>query len=209
MRLRPLVVAAAVTASLWLGAGSALAAGTGGIALSPAQSGGAGVVTAFHVALRAGQTTVEHFLLRNLTDRTAMVSLYAASASRGGSGAWSIGGPGSAPWIGIPTQPVRLRAHQSRWYSFRVTRAAAPRGRGLTYGAVVLSQGSGTVVERAATLVYLDRLGPSTLPRALLPIVFAVALVAAGFLLHARRRRPTAARLTSRSSRPSLGLSRS
>lgn len=210
MRWRPLIVAATTAATMWLGCASALAAGTAGVDLSPAQLTGGGVVTAFHVSLRAGQTSEQHFLLRNLTGHPAAVQLYGAAAYHAKNGAWSIGGPNSAPWIGIRLQSVRLRAHQSRWYSFRVVRAAAPRGRGLVYAAVVLSSGSGTIVERAATLVYLDRLGPSTLPRALLPIVLAMILVAAGALVHARRRRqgvPTISLPRLRSTR--LGLSRS
>ena len=142
------------TAILGLG-GVALAAGTGGVELTPGGSS-----SAFHASLKAGQSATAEFTLTNLKGAPADIRLYAASASRGGDGGYAVGGPGSAPWISIDNQIVHLAAHQAKRYSFTITRDTAPRGEGLTYGAVVLEEAGGNLVTRAATLVYLDRVGP-------------------------------------------------
>lgn len=156
MTVRRLLIAMAVAAgaSAVLG-GVAQAAGTGGIELTP---GGTG--SAFHVSLEAGQRGTAEFTLTNLQGAPAQIRLYAAAATKGADGGYAVGGPGSAAWISIDDQVVRLSPHQARTYRFAIDRDSAPRGEGLTYGAVVLEQAGGNVVTRAATLVYLDRVGP-------------------------------------------------
>lgn len=155
------------TAALTLGAGVAQAAGTGGVEMTPA-----GKSSAFHVSLKAGQTATAEFTLTNLQGKPAQIRLYAASASKGADGGFAVGGPGSATWMSIDDQVVRLAPHQVEKYRFTIDRDAAPLGEGLTYGAVVLEQAGGNLVTRAATLVYLDRVGPGgTAPTATAPKV--------------------------------------
>jgi hypothetical protein len=155
-KVRRVVAVSGLLATATLGlTGIAQAAGTGGVELTPGGSS-----SAFHASLKAGQTATAQFTLTNLKATPTDIRLYAASASKGGDGGYAVGGPGSAPWISIDDQVVHLAAHQAKRYSFTIARDTAPRGEGLTYGAVVLEEAGGNLVTRAATLVYLDRIGP-------------------------------------------------
>ena len=147
------VAAAVVFAS----APAAYAAGTGGVDLRPLDTN----ATAFHLSLRAGQDKLERFELHNLTASPASVRVYAAAAAKTSEGTFTVGGAGSAPWAAVEDRTVTLAPHASQTVSFDVSRDLAPAGEGMTYGAVVLEQAHGTVIARVATLIYLNRVGPS------------------------------------------------
>jgi len=149
----------AVAASVLLGfAPAAQASGTGGVDLRPLDTN----ASAFHLSLRAGHHQTERFELRNLTASPATVRVYAATAARTSDGSFTVGGAGSAPWAAVPDREVTLAPHATQDISFDVNRDLAPAGEGLAYGAVVLEQAHGTVIARVATLIYLTRVGPST-----------------------------------------------
>jgi hypothetical protein len=159
---------------------AATAAGTGGIELTPVPvvDGHRHRVTAFHV----GPGGRAEFALRNLTDQPVTIRMYAASATRSPSGAWSIGSSGSASWIHLKAESVVVPGHAVLTRTFTVARQGLAKG--VTFGAVVLEQSHGTVVERAATLVYLTAAKSSLPERALLPVIVAVLLVAAAAVAH-------------------------
>jgi hypothetical protein len=170
------VSTAALTAALAIGgvalAGSASAAGTGGVDLAPADG-----QSAFHVPLRYGEHATVRFVLRNLRGRPVSAEVYAASATPDG-GSYSIGGVSSAPWLSLPATSVQLGAHASRTMSFTVRRET-PSSAPTSYGAIVLQVAHGTIIERAATLVYLQRRGADMVQRILLPALAAALLIAA------------------------------
>jgi hypothetical protein len=184
------VAGLASVAALMSSAPAASAAGTGGVELTPIPTvdkhGKA--VTAFHV--HTG--TQARFALRNLTDHVATVRVYAAAATRSSTGAYSIGGSGSARWVELPAQTVTMAAHAVQYRSMQISTKNIPKG--TAYGAVVVEQVRGTVAQRAATLVYLDRGTVSPVRRALLPIGIAVGLLALVIAVHGllrmRRRQP-------------------
>ena len=183
---RPLSLLAGLFVSVAVAVGfapAATAAGTGGVELTPLPTVDAHghPVTAFHVA--PGGTA--KFALRNLTDHAVTVRMYGAAATKSASGAWSVGRAGSADWLDLPAQDVTLAPHAIQTRSFTIAKHGIAKG--VTYGAVVLEQSHGTVVERAATLVYLK--SASALPkveRAVLPVVVAAALI--GVAVVAQRR---------------------
>ncbi|MGB8650468.1 MAG: hypothetical protein WCD35_07375, partial [Mycobacteriales bacterium] len=115
---------------------------------------------------------------------------YAAQALPDGHGSWTIGEAGSSPYLSLKEQQLSLAPHDIRFATFTVH--AGPHGRpsGKAYGAVVIEVRRGSVVQRAATLVYLRR--GRTVPLPLLLVIVAVAvLVAAGAAVAvASRRRP-------------------
>jgi hypothetical protein len=136
---------------------AAYAAGTGGVDLRPLDTN----ATAFHLSLRAGHHRLERFELHNLTGSPASVRVYAATAAKTSEGTFTVGGAGSAPWAAVADRTVTLAPHAKQTVSFDVSRDLAPVGQGMTYGAVVLEQAHGTVIARVATLIYLNRVGPS------------------------------------------------
>lgn len=170
----------AVAAAVALGtAGPAHAAGVGGVEVTPPSG------TSFRVDVVPGDQARQEFLLRNVLDTPATVRLYGASAERGADGtAWTVAGPGSAEWLGLEAQEVTLRGGESRTMAFAVEGDERART-----GAVVVETGTGTVVQRAATLVHV---GPA--PRVPLPLLLVVAAVVlllvsgAGVAVVARRR---------------------
>jgi hypothetical protein len=150
--------AVAVAAAVVLAAApAASASGTGGVDLRPLDTN----ATAFHLSLRAGHDRTERFALHNLTASPASVRVYTAAAARTSDGSFTVGGAGSAPWAALPDRTVTLAPHATQTLSFDVSRDLAPAGEGLAYGAVVLEQAHGTVIARVATLIYLNRIGPS------------------------------------------------
>jgi hypothetical protein len=185
---RPLsLLAAAVVTTLatLVSVPAAFAAGTGGVELTPLPTvdSQGHPVTAFHVAPGASA----RFALRNLTTHPATVLVYAAAATRSPSGAYAVGGPGSARWIAFPDRTVTLAPHAVQLVGFRLNRAIP---KGSKYGAIVLEQRDGMVVQRAATLVYLTAPGTplKTAERALLPILVAGLLIGAAVAAHRRVR---------------------
>lgn len=183
MTRRLLAAAAALVVAL---AAPASAAGTGGIEVSPYPGVVDGEqVTAFHVSA-PGKAA---WALRNTTAETRTGRLYAASASPDGHGGWVIGDAGSSPYLDFPERDVTLAPHQVQVSELRV-RGAVERQE---HAALVVEVRNGSVVARAATLVYLQPGGGSGLP--LLPVGVAVlVLLAAGAAVAssraAARRRP-------------------
>ena len=176
----------AVLASLLVLAPTAgvFAAGTGGIEITPYPGIENGKqVTAFHVTVpRKGSGTVR-YSLRNTTSSPKTARLYAASATRSGT-AWTIGDPGTSPYLDFPARTVTLKGNAAELADFRVHGAVD----GKAFGALVVEVTNGSVTQRAATLVYLEP-GP-VLPLPVLIVLIAVALLAvAGVAVLLARRR--------------------
>lgn len=166
----------------------AFAVGTGGVELTPLQNGAA--ASAFHVHLAPGHHSTQKFLLRNDTTKPQQFQLYAAAADRSATGNFTVEGPGTAPWIGLPTRLVTLAGKETRTVSFEVRRTTAQRGP-VVYGAIVVAMANQQIVSRAAALVYLERPGKDPVARAVLPVAIAIAVIALVLLAQAlvRRRR--------------------
>lgn len=176
---RLVAAAAALVLALAL---PASAAGTGGIEVSPYPGVVDGKqVTAFHVSA-PGKAA---WALRNTTGETRTGRLYAASASPDGKGGWVIGDAGSSPYLDFPERDVTLAPHEVRVSELRV-RGEVDREE---HAAIVVEVRNGSVVARAATLVYLQPGSAGGLPA--LPVGLAVlVLLAAGTAVTAARRRP-------------------
>lgn len=178
--------AAGALALVLVGAVPASAAGTGGIEVSPYPGVVDGhQVTAFHAEVpRRGSGTLA-WSLRNTTGETRSGRLYAASATPDGHGGWVIGDAGSTPYLDFPAREVTLKPHEIRVAELRV------HGRvdGTQHAALVVEVRNGSVLARAATLVYLEP-GPTLpLPRAAV-VVAVLVLLGAGAGVAAARRRP-------------------
>ncbi|MCW2599187.1 MAG: hypothetical protein JWM02_1016 [Frankiales bacterium] len=185
-----LVRPAVVVLFLFLLAGPAQAAGTGGVDISPYPSLVDGKqLTAFHAKVPPNGDVTVQYALRNVTDKTATARLYSTMAQRDGQGAFTIGVAGSSPYLGFPDQKVSLKAHETRLGSFTVHPGSKGRPKGQVYGAIVVEVTNGSVVQQAATVVYLQP-GP-LVPLPLLIVLIAVgvlALATLGFVVAVRRR---------------------
>lgn len=195
VRLWWTAVLAVVLGVLLAAAPAALAAGTGGIELTPIPGLVDGrQVTAFHVDVpTSGQRTVP-FALRNVAKGPRTARLYAASADSDGHGSFVIGGAGSARTIRLPERTVRLNRGEIRAGSFIVL--PDKHAHGTRYAAVVLEVQQGAIVQRAATLVYLQAGKGLSLPRVLVAVagVFLAGIaLALLFVVLRQRRRPSAA----------------
>ena len=174
------------TLLLLLAPGRAGAAGTGGIEVSPYPGLVHGKqVTAFHTKVPSSGSTSVRYSLRNTTSTTRSARLYAASASRDGSG-WTIGDPGSSPYITFPERTVTLKAGEVRLETFTVHGKVD----GTQHGAIVVQVSSGSITQRAATLVYLEKGRSVPLPVLLVGAAVLLLVVAgAAVAVTARRRR--------------------
>ena len=150
MRLRH--AAGLALLGLLLLTGGAQAAGVGTIELEPQRG------TAFHVKLGDEASTTTSMTLRNTGKEAVTARLYAASAVKTSEDGWNVGGAGSAPWIELPDQTIELAAGERRIMRFVVRQSEQKTG------AVVIEQTGGTVVQRAATLVYLEPASRWSLP---------------------------------------------
>lgn len=182
MRIRVLL-AAALTATA-VGAVPANAAGTGGIEVSPYPGVVDGhQVTAFHASVpRRGDGTVA-WSLRNTTGTTKSGRLYAASATSDGHGGWAIGDAGSSPYLEFADRQVTLAPHETRVAEFRVH----GKVEGTQHAALVVEVRNGSVVARAATLIYLTPGPVVPLPTAVVGLAGLVLLAAGSAFLRARR----------------------
>jgi hypothetical protein len=164
----------------------ARAAGTGGIEVSPYPGAVNGrQVTAFHTRVASHGDVSVKYSLRNTTASPARGRLYAASAVPDGKGGYTIGDAGSSPYVSLKLQEVSLDGGEVRIASFRAHGKVSTRA----YAAIVVEVRNGSIVQRAATLVYLEA-GP-VLPLPLLIVVTAIAvlaLAALGFVVVVRRR---------------------
>ena len=163
----------------------ARAAGTGGIEVSPYPGVVDGKqVTAFHVKVPTRGSAKVTYSLRNTTNHAVRGRLYAASATPDGSNGWTVGGAGTSPYVGLPDHQVSLAAHETRLATFTVHGKVS----GTQHAAVVVEVKQGSVVTRAATLVYLER--GRRVPLPLLVVGAAVLLLlasAVAFVLVRRR----------------------
>jgi len=156
----------------------AQAAGTGGIEVTPLTGGSADrPASAFHVRFPdSGQATAK-FLLRNVTNKTVSGRLYAASAERDATGSFAIGSAGSSPYVDLPDRELTLRPGARQTLSFVIRSISGKQPTSERYAAIVVSVSRGTIVERAATLVYL---APATSGPPVISI--AIAALAAGLV---------------------------
>lgn len=186
------VVVLAVLGSLLM-TGPARGAGTGGIEVTPLPAMVDGEqVTAFRVELPAYGSKEVSFLLRNVEEGERTARLYAARATQSADGSFDVGDPGSSAVVSYPTQVVTLAEGEQRVERFTVERPEGDQPSELTYSAIVVEVSNGAIVQRAATLVYVQpgRQLPAPLP--VLIVLVAAALigaVAVGLALVARRRR--------------------
>jgi hypothetical protein len=180
----------AVVSVLLLFAAPAHAAGTGGVDLSPFPGVVNGKqITAFHAKVPASGDVRVQYALRNTTDKFATARLFSAQALTNVHGNFTLGAAGSSPYLSFADQQVTLKPHETRIESFTVH--PGPRGRpsGKAYGAIVVEVKHGSVIQQAATVVYLQP-GPRV-PLPLLLVLIAVVLLALtglGFLIVVRRR---------------------
>lgn len=187
-RLR--LLALLLVALVGLTAAPALAAGTGGIEVTPVPGVVDGrQVTAFHVSVPSRGSTSVAFALRGAGAAVATGRLYAARAVADGKGGFSIGEAGSSPYVSMPSATVTLQPKEVRAATFRVH--AGPHGRpgSGSYAAIVVEVRKGAVVQRAATLVYLKAGRRVPLPLLLVLIAGGLVAVTATALVLVRRRR--------------------
>ena len=152
------------------------AAGTGGIEVSPIPGVKDGrQITAFHVELpRKGSRQVE-FAVRNVVKEPRSARIYVAAATRSGK-SFDVGAAGSSPYASYPDQTVTLKAGELRRERFTIgLDRRLERPEGTVLAAVVVEVSSGSLVQRAATLIYLKPQKPWSIP--------AVSVVAAGLVL--------------------------
>lgn len=179
-----------------LSTGTALASGTGGVDISPYPGSVNGrQVTAFHVDVPESGPAIVRYSVRNTTDKVATARVFSAAAERTPSGGWSIGTATSAPFLGLRDTVVTLRPHESRITSFKALMPAHA-----SYGAVVVEVKSGSIVQQAATIVYLrsaveaaQGAGPAEVIVIIAAILIASAAIGVGFSRVRRRRRAATA----------------
>jgi hypothetical protein len=182
-------------------AAPAWAAGTGGIDLSPYPAIVDGrQITAFHTDVPSRGSVSVRYSLHNVTKQPRTVRVYAASATRNG-GSFSVGTAGSSPYLTFPTRTVTLAGGETQLGTFTVHGPV----HGTTYGALVVEVTTGSITQRAATLVYLKKGRTVPVPLLLtLLAVLALALAGGAVSVVARRR---AAAPASYSRRPALPTS--
>lgn len=172
-------------------------AGTGGIEVTPLPATVDGkTVTAFRVELPGSGSKEVEFLLRNVEDGERSAELYAAEATRSPDGSFAIGDPGSSPFLSYERRSVTLPEGEQRVESFRLQRPDGEQPTEEVYGAIVVQVSSGSIVQRAATLVYIKPGRQLPVPLPLLIVLVAAALVLAAaiavVIAARRRRRPVA-----------------
>lgn len=184
-RTTALLVALLTTVGL-LAAGPAHAAGTGDVELVVPSASDGTPKTSFRVT--SSQDSIS-FELVNLVDEPRTARLYAASATRSGSGAISVGTQGSAPWLLVPEGEVALAPKQVRRFTVPLDQNRLEEST-TVLGAVVLEAVQGSVVVRVATLVTVEPRSALPLPAWALAVAgSAIALVVGGLLLVLWRRR--------------------
>ena len=165
----------------------ALAAGTGGVEVSPYPGIVDGSqVTAFHVTVPSSV----RYSLRNTTSSQRTARLYAASATPAAAGGWTIGDAGSSPYVSFESRTVTLKPREARLETFDVRGDLSER----RMAAIVVEVTQGAVTQRAATLVYLSPGSSVSRPLLVVLIAAGLLLLVGGALLWTRRRsRPAGA----------------
>lgn len=172
---------------------SALAAGTGGIEVTPVPSKVDGkAVTVFRVEVpRDGSTSVP-YLLSNVEDGPRTARVYVARV-RKVDGSFSLDDEGSSPYVSMEDRSVTLQPEEVREETFRVSPGPDGPPEGEAYAAVVVEVRNGSVVQRANTLIYLTAEPRVPLPLLILLVaVGLIAVVGAGLAVTVRRRRQAA-----------------
>lgn len=172
---RRAAVALVAALAVLVPAHTAQAAGTGGIEVTPLPFVVDGEpVTAFHLELPGNGSQDVSFLLRNVEQGERTATVYAAAATRLPDGGYDVGPADSSPYVAFDRRTVTLGTDEQRKETFRVTRAAGDRPEGTVHAALVVEVSNGSVVQRAATLIYLEEAPLLPVP---LAIVLAVALL--------------------------------
>ncbi len=188
--MKRLLAVLGVLVPLVLTGAPAQAAGTGGIEVTPYPGVVDGhQVTAFHVSVPSRGRTTVRYALRNTTGETVRGRLYSASATRDGHGGWSVGEAGSSDHVRFAAQDVTLKPHETRFASFSVSGKVS----GTQHAAIVVEVRQGSVVTRAATLVYLEPGRVVPLPLLVVGAAGLLLALAAAGVVAARRRTPTPA----------------
>ncbi len=190
-RVLPAVVAALVAATV-LGSGvpRSLAAGTGGIEVTPVPSLRNGkAVTTFTVQLPPSGSRQVPYTLRNIdaVPRTARVFAAKVTLSDGN---YALGPPGSSPYVSSTDRTVTLAPREVKQETFTVA-ARTPPGE-VVYAAIVVEVRNGSVVQNAATLITLRPAARRIvgLPTGVIVAALVVLVLAAlGVLLVVLRRR--------------------
>lgn len=166
---------AAVTAVL-LQSAPAQAAGTGGIEVTPVPPVRDGQqVTSFRVDVPSSGQEQVPFTVRNVEDGERSARVYAAAVSKAADGTLSLGEPGSSRWVTLEAEDLTLASGQVQQRAFTVNGGELPDDEEVL-AAVVVEVRTGSVVQRASTLVRLER--GRTVPLPLLAVLAAVLLVA-------------------------------
>lgn len=170
-----------------LTAAPAAAAGTGGLELAPdpAAADPGDPVARFEVEVPSRGEVSEAFVLRNVTDEPRTARLYTAEV-REVDGNLQVGAEGSSPWARLASEEVTLGPGEMRTGSFTVEGGELPDGGAMA--AVVLEVGDEGVVQRAATMVYLDVGRQVPLPLLLVGVAVALVAVSAATWGHHVRR---------------------
>ncbi len=185
---RSLRAAVLVVALLLVPAPAVLAAGTGGIEVTPVPSQVDGeAVTVFRVEVpREGSTQVP-YLLSNVEDGQRTARVYVARVRKVDDN-FSLDDEGSSQYASMEDRSVTLEAGEVREETFRVAPGEDGPPDSEAYAAVVVEVRNGSVVQRANTLIYLT--GEPRLPLPMLILIIAVVLigaVGAGVSVTARR----------------------
>jgi hypothetical protein len=172
-----LAAAVAVLAVLLLvvGAGPAHAAGTGGIEVVPDPAVVDGKeVSRFDVEVPSRGEEQERFVVRNVDSEPRTARLYTAQVRRV-EGDLQLGDAGSSAFAVLPAEDVVLQPGEAQSRAFIVRGGDLPGGEQMA--AVVVEVGTGSVVQRASTMIYLE--AGRQVPLPLLLVVAAVVLVMA------------------------------
>lgn len=171
--------AAALAAAVLVLVGAAApagATGTGGIELVPVQRSAKGAAaSSFDVDVPSRGAVAVRYRLRNIADTPRSAHLFSAAVTQT-DGNYSLGAPGSSPFVQLAEHDVTLQPGESREESFSVHPGPHGRPGGDQLAAVVLQVRNGAVVQRVNTLVRLHR-------GRLVPLPLLLVLVAAGLLL--------------------------
>lgn len=170
--------------------GQALAAGTGGIEVTPVPGQRDGrAVTTFQVEVPRDGSIEVPFLLSNLEDEPRSARIYTARVTEA-DGSFSLDDRDSSPYVSLPDREVTLAPDEVRETTFTVSAGSDGPPDEQVYAAVVVEVRNGSVVQRANTLIYLTPAPRLPLPLLALGIaVVLLAVTAAAVLMTAARRR--------------------
>ncbi|MFP5218335.1 MAG: hypothetical protein ACLGIG_01165 [Actinomycetes bacterium] len=188
---RPAVVVLLVVLLPLLVTAPARAAGTGGIEVTPLTEPVDGAApTSFRVDVPSDGTERVPFLVRNVDDQPRSARLFVAPVRRDGD-SFALGEPDASEWVEYEARDVTLQPGESQEHALVVRGGKLPDDEVLA--AVVVQVRSGSVVQRASTLIYLDE--GRRVPLPLLVVLVAVLLAVAAAIAWSfvvRRRRPEA-----------------